>query len=166
METAVEEKLIFGKTTFDKDLSDVLELCGTWWKESLFYKLYKIEYDVDISFFEVINTVQGLMYTVGRNSSGKAIACYVGFKAPYMFNKNVFSANEVVWCVHKDYRNLQNLKSLLDAIDQLMLDEKVELWNLNVSNERQYDKLGEFLEKLGYNLMDKCYSNYKGDKNG
>jgi len=166
METETIEKLEFGKTTFNNDLADVVALCGSWWKDSLFHKLYKIKYNVDISFFEVINSVQGLIYTIGRNDKGECIACYVGFKAPYMFNKDVICANEVVWCVDKEHRNIRNLKGLLDAVDQLMLDEKVDLWNLNVSNEPKYDRLGNFLEKLGYNLMDKCYSNYKGDKDG
>ena len=164
METELKSELHFGRTTFEKDCDDVYNLCETWWEDSLFYKLYKIEYGVDTSLFRTIDIAGGLIYTVGRNDEGKAIACYVGFKSPYMFNKNVTCANEVVWCVHKDHRNLQNLKSLLDAVDQLMLEEECLLWNLNVSNEPKYGRLGYFLEKLGYNLMDKCYSMYKGER--
>ena len=141
---------------FEKDMADVVELCGTWWNDSLFYKLYGIEFSVDKSWFRLIKDY-GLIYTCGRQE-GNLVSCYVGIKTPYMFNPSVMTANEIVWCVHKDYRNYRELIGLMKAIDNLMFINNIQLWNLAVSNEEKYNSTGEFLEKKNYNLMDKIYS--------
>jgi hypothetical protein len=158
--------IIYGQDNFEKDMEDVIELCSTWWEDSLFFKTYGIEYAVDEALFVNLKNMGLLIYTIGRDINGQAISCYVGFKSPYMFNKNTLSANEVVWCVHKEHRNFRNLVGLMNAIEDLMFKENISLWNLNVSNESVYNSTGEFLERKGYTFMDKVYSKQKENGNG
>src|SRR3990167_680951 len=152
----------YGTGDFEKDMADVVELCGTWWNDSLFYKLYNIPFNVDTTWFRIIKE-HGLIYTCGRQD-GKLVSCYVGLKTPYMFNPSVMTANEIVWCVHKDYRNYRKLIGLMKAIEDLMEKNDIKLWNLAVSNEEKYLPTAEFLERQGYNFMDRCYPKYQGEK--
>ena len=147
---------IYGTGDFEKDFEDVIELCGTWWNESLFYKLYGIEYSVDKEWFKTIKNY-GLIYTCGRQD-GKLVSCYVGIKSPYMSNPKVMTSNEIVWCVRKENRSYRELIELMIAIEKLMKENNIELWNLAVSNENIYESTGNFLERKKYKLMDKIYS--------
>ena len=156
--------IIYGKTEWERDFKEVIELCGTWWKESLFYKLYGIEYDVDVDLFQRLKDAEGLIYTIGREN-GMVISCYVGIKSPYLFNPKVLTATEVVWCIRKENRCFKNLVCLIRAIETLMDEENLKLWNLNVSNEEKYESTGKFLTLKGYDFMDKCFSKLR-TKNG
>jgi len=149
--------VIYEKGNWEKDSNDILELCGTWWKDSLFYKLYNIEYNVDINLFQTIYKSGSLIYTVGREND-KLISCYVGIKSPYLFNPSIITASEVVWCVRKENRSFKNLIGLMRAIEKLMKEEDIFQWNLNVSNEEKYNSTGKFLESKGYDFMDKCFT--------
>ena len=152
----IKIKTVYETGDFEKDFKDVIELCSTWWEESLFYKLYGIQYSVDKDWFRTIKNY-GLIYTCGRQKE-KIISCYVGIKSPYMFNPNVMTSNEIVWCVRRENRSYRELIDLMIAIDDLMRKNNIELWNLAVSNEQIYDSTGNFLEKKKYKLMDKIYS--------
>ena len=156
--TALEEEMdtVYGMGEFEKDFEDVIELCGTWWKDSLFYKLYGIEYSVDKQWFNTLKNY-GLIYICGRKGD-KLVSCYVGIKSPYMFNPKVMTSNEIVWCIRKENRCYKELISLMEAIDDLMKKNNIELWNLAVSNENIYESTGNFLERRKYKLMDKIYS--------
>ena len=61
--------------------------------------------------------------------------------------------------------NFKNLLALMNAIETLMKEENIVVWNLHVSNEQQFDTTGTFLEKKGYTFMDKIFSK-KGVNNG
>jgi hypothetical protein len=154
----------FEKGEWDKDAQDIIDLCGSWWEDSLFFKTYNIEYAVDRELFDNLKNANMLVYTIGRSANGKIISCFVGVKSPYMFNKNLTSCSEIVWCIDKEHRNFRNLVGLLGAIEDLMEEEKIMMWNLNVSNEIHYNKTGDFLERRGYTFMDKVYSK-QGDNN-
>ena len=155
--------LIYKKSEWVKDRDEIEELCGTWWEDSLFYKLYGIKYKVDMNLFETMNKSGALIYTVGRDVHGKLISCYVGIKSPYIFNTEIITASEIVWCIRKEYRNFKNLVSLIKAIQTLMEEENIFQWNLNVSNEKKYDSTGSFLESKKYAFMDKCFTKLKGE---
>jgi hypothetical protein len=157
--------ITYGQYQFEKDMRDVIALCGSWWKDSLFYKTYGIDYDVDIDFFRSLYKTGYLFYTCGRDDDNVLISCYVGVKQPYLFNKNLLSAHEIVWCIDKPHRNFKNLVGLLKAIEDLMSNNKIIIWNLNVSNESVYNNTGEFLNRKGYTFMDKIYSKIKQEKN-
>ncbi len=158
--------IIYGIDNFEQDMEDIIELCSTWWEDSLFFKTYGMEYAVDKTLFRNLKDVGLLVYTIGRDINGQIISCYVGCKSPYMFNAKVLSCNEIVWCVDKEYRNFRNLVGLMNAIEDLMFKENITLWNLNVSNESAYNSTGDFLERKGYTFMDKCYSKQKENGNG
>jgi hypothetical protein len=157
--------LKFGQGNFDDDIKDVVELCSRWWKDSLFYKTYSINYSVDENLFRTMWESGFLVYTCGRDEEGKLIACYVAVKQPYMFNPYVMSAHEIVWCIDKEHRNFKNLMALLKAIELLMEKYKIIIWNLNISNENVYNNTGKVLERRGYTFMDKVYSKLKGENN-
>lgn len=133
-------------------------MCSEWWKDSKFYKEYGVEYSISKDFFNLLRSQNALIYTVGRDENNEIISCYVGVKQPYLFNNKIMSAHEIVWCVKKEYRNFRTLVGLVDAIEKLMEDEKILIWNLNVSNELKYNNIGRYLEKRNYNFMDKVYS--------
>lgn len=158
--------IVYEKGEWKKDRDDIIELCGTWWKDSLFYKLYNVEYKVDVDLFENVKNAGSLIYTTGRNNNGVLISCYVGIKSPYMFNTEFITASEIVWCIRKEDRCFRNLISLIKSIDNLMHEENVMQWNLNVSNEEKYNSTQKFLESKGYSFMDKCFTKLKGDTNG
>ena len=158
--------IIYGNTEWEKDLNDVIDLCKTWWKDSLFYKLYGVEYKVDINLFETVKNSGQLIYTLGRNENNKLISCYVGVKSPYMFNPSLMTASEIVWCVRKEERCFKNLVGLMRAVENLMKSENIMQWNLNVSNEEKYNSTCQFLESRGYDFMDRCFTKLKGERNG
>lgn len=162
----MREEIYYGSGDFEKDMKDVIELCGTWWEDSLFYKKYGIRYEVHEELFLQCKDAGILVYTCGRTEEGKLVSCYVGVKSPYMFNKNVMSVAEIVWCVRKENRSFRALIGLVKAIENLMKEENADHWNLNVSNEPHYDNTVKFLENNGYVLMDKCCHKYKENKNG
>lgn len=153
--------VVFKKSEFERDANDIIQLCGTWWNDSLFYKTYKMQYRVYADFFFRLKDAGFLIYTCGRNEKGELVSCYVGSKSPYMFNPLFMVATEIVWCVRKEDRNFKNLIGLTNAIEDLMKEESIDVWSLAVSNEEQYDSTGAFLCKKEYTLMDKIYSKSK-----
>ncbi len=158
--------IVYKTGDWETDRDAIIELCGTWWKDSLFYKLYKVDYKVDLNLFEIVKNAGGLIYTTGWDDYGKLVSCYVGIKSPYMFNRDLITVAEVVWCIRKENRCFKNLVGLIKAIERLMERESIVLWNLNVSNEEKYNSTGKFLEAKGYYLMDKCFTKITGEKNG
>lgn len=154
--------VVFKKSEFEKDMNDVIQLCETWWKDSLFFKNYGIPYKVYGDLFFRLKDAGVLIYTCGRNEKEELVSCYVGTKAPYMFNADVLSATEIVWCVRKEDRNYKNLIRLTAAIENLMSDEQILLWNLTVSNEEKYQGTEKFLKRQGYAFMDRIYSKLGG----
>jgi len=158
--------LVYGKGNWEKDRDDIIDLCGTWWEDSLFFKLYGIKYNVDVDMFNKVKEYGALIYTVGRDENGRLISCYVGSKSPYMFNPSVLAATEIVWCIRKENRKFKHLVRLIYEIEKLMTNENVIQWNLNVSNEEIYAGLEKFLTSRRYDFMDKCFTKLKEAGNG
>lgn len=154
--------VVFKKSEFERDMNDVIQLCGTWWQDSLFFKRYKIPYKVHGDLFFRLKDADVLIYTCGRNEKGELVSCYVGARTPYMFNADVPTATEIVWCVRKENRDYKNLIGLTKAVEDLMEKEQILLWNLTISNEEKYQSTEKFLKRRGYFFMDRIYSKYRG----
>jgi len=142
---------------YDRDYQDVVDLCGTWWEDSLFYKTYRIPYKVDKRVFDAGNEAGALLAFAGRNEEGKAVAAYVAIISPYLFNPEYLMAVECVWCLHKDYRNLGYSIGLLDEIEKRLIDRGVNILSLASSAAPEYASLGMLLRRRGYTLMDNIY---------
>lgn len=153
--------MIFGQGDFEQDMEDVVDLCSKWWDESLFCQTYGVPYRVHKYFFRAVRQSGALIYTIGRDDSGIAKACYVGIKMPYMFNPAILSASEIVWCVDRGVRSFQVLKNLLKEIDILMVEHNVKLWGLAVSNSPQFNALDRVLQRSGYTFMDRMHTRFR-----
>lgn len=149
--------ITYGDMDYDRDYQDVVDLCGTWWEDSLFYKTYRIPYKVNKELFDGANAAEMLLWFVGRNESGKAVAAYVAVIQPYMFNPDYLMAVECVWCLHKDYRKLGHAMGLLDEIERRLVDRGVDILSLAASASPEYRSLGTILRRRGYTLMDNLY---------
>jgi len=147
----------YSQIKLEEGYDEIVSLCGTWWKDSLFYKLYGIDYKVDKEVFLSLEKSGILILLVGREE-GKMIACYAGIKHPYVFNPTVVTASEIVWCLDKEHRTFRNLMGLFSAIDDVMKKNNVVLYFLAVSQEGKYEALEKILERKGLDRMDAVYS--------
>lgn len=138
---------------------EVVELCGTWWNDTLFYKLYGIEYKPCKEIFVQAEKMGLLVPILGRNEEGKLVSCYLGMKCPYPFNTSVMTVMEFTWCIHKDYRTFLNLMGLIKEIDRVMTDLKVHLYSLAVPDD--YPALAKIMKRKGYNKMENGYSKFR-----
>lgn len=152
----------FKKCAFEKDMNDIIQLCGTWWHDSLFFKSYGVEYKVDTQMFLNVYDSGALIYLCGRDEEDELVSCYVGVKTPYMFNSSILAATEIVWCVRKEHRSFKNLYELVKEIEKLMVEENIQVWSLAVSNELKYGSTEKFLRRMGYSFMDRIYSRQRG----
>jgi hypothetical protein len=138
---------------------EVVDLCGSWWQDSLFYKTYRIPYNVDKKLFDCANESGALISVVGRED-GKVIAAYVGIKQPYIFNPEYTIAVECVWCLHAEHRTLRNALGLLDQVEKAMDKHDIDIVSLAVSAEPKYKSLAKLLERRRFVLMDDIYMKY------
>jgi len=143
-----------------KDYDKIVELGETWWEDSLFYKLYGIEFKPSRAIFEELDKLGALFVILGKVDD-RLISCYVGAKSPYPFNPSIMTVVEFVWCIHKDYRTFKNLMGLLKEIDRVMLEEHVNFYSLAVSEEERYDSLAKIMSREKFNKMETEYSKFR-----
>lgn len=153
--------IIYSKETVKDNYDEIIELCGTWWNETLFFNLYGIEYAPEELMFIEAERLGIMLIILGRNENGKLVSCYIGMKSPYPFNKNIMTAIELVWCIHKDYRTFSNLLSLIKEISRVMKEERVNLYSLAVPEEDKYAGLGKIMKRQGFNKMETGYSKFR-----
>lgn len=153
--------ITYSQIDFEKDYEGVVKLCGSWWEDSLFFKLYGIKYSLNKELFEGIFKAGIILALIGKDK-GKIVSCYVGVKHPYQFNARVLTATEIVWCLDKEYRTFKNLVGLLNAIEKLMVANNINLYFLAASQESKYAALEALLIRRKFNLIDSIYSKYLG----
>ena len=152
-----------GNGTTDNDR--IASLCALWWRDTLFYKTFGVEYNPSMGMFSQMNELGILITVLGEDESGELVACYAGAATPYQFNKDVTVASEIVWCVHPDYRNGSTALHLIKQIDKIMEIKGVRLYSLCISHENKFKSMGKYLErKAGFTLMDGVY--FKEVRNG
>jgi len=142
-----------------EDFDDVVRLCGLWWKDSLFFKKFKVPYAPSAEIFEQLHNSNSMLSLLARDvDTDELVACYVAVISPYHFNANVTMAQEIVWCVHPDHRKSRLVFDLIKRIDRALGERWVSLGTLSVSQEDKYLPMEKYLEgKAGYSLMDKVF---------
>lgn len=148
--------MTFKTADFETDLKTMIDVCGKWWKDSLFFKSYAIEYNVNVELFRSLFLSGVFIYSIGYQDD-KAISVYAGVKTPYMFNSSIMVLTEVVWCVDKDYRSYKNVLELLKQVDLLAEQNEIDIYSLAVSNTEQFEPLKRLLPRRGYILMDNMF---------
>ncbi len=138
------------------DVDDVIELCATWWEDSSFYKNTGMPFEVNKEYFKRLYDRGYLIIVLGRDVETKQlVACYIASKSPYHFNKNYLMANEIVWCIHKDYRDGKEVFNLLIAIEMAMKGNKINMYSLALPLTEGREKLSKYMtEKLGWFVQD------------
>ena len=140
-----------------EDFEDIVRLCGTWWYDSSFYKETGMEYRPDLQSFYNQYEANKLLTVVGRDSLGTVVAAYVASIDQYLFNMEYTMASEIVWCLHKDYREGREVFGLLDAIDLANTSSGINMYNLNLPIQEGKAKLAEYLvRKRGFFTQDMC----------
>lgn len=155
--------MIFKTTTYEEDYKIATELCGRWWKDSLFYKTYGVEYKVHKPLFDAMYDMGALIYTIGYVDDEPA-GCYIAIKQPYMFNPAYNMMTEIVWCLDEKYRGFRNLVALLNEIDRLGRESDCQLYSLAVSNEEEYNSLHRVLGSKNFTNMDHVFMRRIGGK--
>jgi hypothetical protein len=149
--------IVYTYGRYETDFEDIVELCGTWWYDSSFYKESGMDYNVDREQFKAMSDLGMLMMVLGREEdTGKLVTCYMGVVMPYYFNNGHMMANEVVWCVHPEYRKTGEAQRLLDNIELAMKECNIDMYSLCIPMREGRDKLEEHLIKdRGFFPQDK-----------
>lgn len=155
----------------DEDAADIIDLCGLWWEDSLFYKEYGVEYAPAIEGFQQMFDAGMLILICGRSrATDELVATYVATVMPYIFNPKETHVSEIVWCIHPDYRKSSILFRLLWYIEKIISEMPTEnppLMSLCVSQEDKFKPLERNLTgKRGFKLMDKVFFKRAGDAHG
>lgn len=148
--------IVYGYADFYNDIEGVIDLCATWWNDSAFYKNTGMPFEVDREQFEQFYLSGMLVAVVGKEEiTGKIVSCYIGVKSPYYFNKNYLMCNEVVWCLHKDYRKGREVFNLIKAIEMAMKGNRINIYNLCLPILEGKETLEKYMiKKLGFFTQD------------
>lgn len=149
-------------TNMKDNYSEVVALCGAWWRDAEFYEETKIPYRPDYTQFKALEDAGMLVGIIGRDEEGKAASCFIAALTPFIFNPDVVQAAEVVWHIREDQRSFRNLGQLLGEVEELLTSKGVHLWNLALPPANV--KTGKALERFGYFKQDTMYMRYKDGK--
>jgi hypothetical protein len=147
--------LTYEIANMEDNYSEVVALCGVWWKDAEFYENTKIQYSPDYEQFKVMEDNGLLKSIIGRDEEGKIASCFICCITPFIFNPNYIQATELVWHVRKDQQGFKTLVQLLNEIEKLMKTNNIQLWNLSLPPSLV--KTGQALEKFGYFKQDTQY---------
>ncbi len=152
-------KLVFEIGEFAKHTKEVLDLCKTWWEQTLMFKLQHIPYAPDMKAYTCEYAKNNSVAILGRDLDNHncLVAVYYAVFAPYVFNVNWKHAQEAVWCIANEYRGTRAAYLLLKQIDLVLPRYGVNIWNLACPAEVKFDKVGKLLEKFGYTKMTSYY---------
>lgn len=133
---------------------EVIALCNTWWYDSAFFENTEMAFISKEVYWWNLFQAGMMMGVVGRNDEGEIKSCYVATRNSYMFNNNYAMANEVVWCIDKEYRSGRNLIQLLNEIEECVKLNECKIYNLNLPLLENNDRLISKLEDRGFFKQD------------
>ena len=137
-----------------RDVKGVISLCNSWWYDSEFFKNTKMPFQTREKYWWDLFLQGVMMGRVGKDEKDEIRACYVAMKQPYMFNETYIMGSEVVWCIHKEYRDGRTLIQLLNEIEECNKNNNTAFYNLNLPVLEDNDRLILKLEEKGFLKQD------------
>lgn len=115
-----------------------------------------IKFDVDLDFY-LNEAIQDKLICVGIYNQEELIGCYLAIIIPYMLNKNMKCANELLWCIHPKYQKTRAAFELIKYLEEVLPFYGVSVWGLAVPHTESHPRLGQGMEKLGYKSIETIY---------
>ena len=118
----------------------------------------EIDLDLIVSYFN-----DGILMGIVGEVDKEMKACYLAFRAPYIFGKGMFISNELLWFLHPSVRKEKDiLQNFITEIDKINLSLDIDIIGLCMpylgGKERKSTKLIE----AGYIREEVNYLKYLG----
>ncbi len=145
---------------FESFAQEVIDICGEWWKDTIFHTKLNMEYVPDISQFKVVSEYGNLVAICLRDNelNNKLVGLYLGVIHKHLFNKDIVQLSEVVWCVTKTHRKAGLAALLLKRVQEyISMSDVINMCSLSSPNHMQHTSLDLFIERKGFIMADKIY---------
>lgn len=144
-----------GGKQVEKYYQEVVDLCSSWWSETMFSKELDIKFEVNEQVFLDPSIKPYLFGVMLRDSKTmKLVGTYVGYLCPYIFSKKMVMANEMVWCVEKSLRGMKLGSLLMENVNKRLKELKVDIASLSIPDTKYKIATRYLAKKNGYILGD------------
>lgn len=139
-----------------EDFDQILVLCGRFWQETVFFKVYNVPFQPDHACNMVKMAYEHEILAVVEENQ-EIVGFAAGITAPLLGNGDFTSGIELAWWINPEHRSLNLGSKLFDFMQELAGAAGVDWWCMVSLQSSNPDKVNRFYEKKGYHLSEMTY---------
>lgn len=128
---------------YKENILSIESLCKQWHKERKYVQAFKVEYNPDREYFNLLNR-SGDLITVCIFDGVSLVGAYLGYRCNCMQDKDIVMSHCLMWCIAKEYRCSELLVKFLKYLEDVMLVNNIMQYSLSVDADTNI-KLEKYL---------------------
>ena len=140
----LDKYITFTSGNYKDNILKIEALCESWHEERKYVKEFKIKYNPDREYFNLLYRT-GNLITICIFHNGSIVGAYLGYKSNCMQDKNLSIAQALLWCIKKEYRSSSLLIAFLKYIDETLIELGVDTYSLCLDDSKEHSRLDSYL---------------------